>query len=217
MMQFMPFFPLELVVFPREPLNLHIFEERYKQLTIRCFDEKKPFGIISVIQGKVQEYGTSVIIEKIEKIHPDGNMDIRTRGQEVFKVLEFSEKVENALYSGGIVSLEGPENADYTSASAHPDTFKIFKELLVQLAALLQIEKNLIPSDEKFVSFRVAHYLNMPVEKEFQVLLAADEEARMRILVHYLKEKLPDLIQREEIRQKIQLNGHFKHIIPPQL
>ena len=37
MTNFIPIFPLGIVVYPGEKLHLHIFEERYKQLIRECF------------------------------------------------------------------------------------------------------------------------------------------------------------------------------------
>ncbi|HEY5391662.1 MAG TPA: LON peptidase substrate-binding domain-containing protein [Hanamia sp.] len=41
MTNFIPIFPLSIVVYPHEDLNLHIFEEKYKQLIRECFEQKK--------------------------------------------------------------------------------------------------------------------------------------------------------------------------------
>ena len=43
MTNFIPIFPLAIVVFPGEKLNLHIFEPRYKQLITECHEQKKTF------------------------------------------------------------------------------------------------------------------------------------------------------------------------------
>ena len=51
MINFIPIFPLGIVVYPGESLNLHIFEPRYKQLVTECFAEKKMFGIPAVINN----------------------------------------------------------------------------------------------------------------------------------------------------------------------
>ncbi len=45
MTNFIPIFPLGIVVYPQEQLNLHVFEPRYKQLVKECLTEQKPFGI----------------------------------------------------------------------------------------------------------------------------------------------------------------------------
>ena len=79
MTNFIPIFPLALVVFPDEHLNLHIFEPRYKQLITDCFTNKKPFGIPAVINNKMMDLGMLVEIVEISKIYDDGKMDINKR------------------------------------------------------------------------------------------------------------------------------------------
>ncbi len=37
MTNFIPIFPLNVVLYPGETLNLHIFEPRYKELVKECF------------------------------------------------------------------------------------------------------------------------------------------------------------------------------------
>lgn len=67
MTNFISIFPLGIVVYPGEQLNLHVFEPRYKQLISACIAEQKPFGIPVVINKKIMEYGTLVQIKKVEK------------------------------------------------------------------------------------------------------------------------------------------------------
>ena len=55
MTNFIPIFPLSIVVYPGEDLNLHIFEPRYKQLIAECIATKKPFGIPAVIGNNMNE------------------------------------------------------------------------------------------------------------------------------------------------------------------
>lgn len=88
MTNFIPVFPLGIVVFPGEELNLHIFEPRYKQLIKDCFDSSRPLGIPAVMLDKVTEMGTLVQIKEISNTYDDGKMDIKTVGLEVFKILE---------------------------------------------------------------------------------------------------------------------------------
>ena len=78
--RFMPMFPLQLVVFPGEHLNLHIFEPRYKQLILECEKEKKTFGVPSFIEGKMMEIGTEMRLIAVEKKYENGEMDVRTEG-----------------------------------------------------------------------------------------------------------------------------------------
>ena len=61
-------FPLNVVVFPEEDLNLHVFEARYKQLIQECLQEKSTFGVPVYMDGEIGKYGTEVEIKKIHKI-----------------------------------------------------------------------------------------------------------------------------------------------------
>jgi Lon protease-like protein len=71
---FIPIFPLGIVVYPGENLNLHIFEPQYKQLITECNEQKKPFGIPTVIENKMQDFGSMVTITEISKVHDNGEM-----------------------------------------------------------------------------------------------------------------------------------------------
>ena len=66
MTNFIPIFPLEIVVYPGEKLNLHIFEPKYKQLISECYKNKKPFGIPPVLKNKIAE---TVVIRRYADRH----------------------------------------------------------------------------------------------------------------------------------------------------
>jgi len=108
MTNFIPIFPLGLVVYPGENLNLHIFEPRYKQLVKECHTSGKVFGIPTILDEHVQDYGSLMEIIEISKLHDNGEMDIKTRGLKVFRILEIIKEVPGKLYSGAIVNY--PDN-----------------------------------------------------------------------------------------------------------
>jgi hypothetical protein len=85
------------VDYPGENLNLHIFEPRYKQLIKECDQLKKPFGIPSVVKDSVKELGTLVEIVEVVKVEDNGEMDIRTQGLKVFRILETIPSVPDKL------------------------------------------------------------------------------------------------------------------------
>ena len=87
MTNFIPIFPLGIVVYPGEKLNLHIFEPRYRQLILECLESKKAFGIPTVIDDQMKEYGALVYLEEIVKTYENGEMDVVTRGGDVFRIL----------------------------------------------------------------------------------------------------------------------------------
>src|SRR5262245_991779 len=49
----LPVFPLQVVLFPRTEIPLHIFEERYKEMIGECIEARSEFGIVLVIEQGV--------------------------------------------------------------------------------------------------------------------------------------------------------------------
>ena len=127
MTNFIPIFPLAIVVYPGEDLNLHIFEPRYKQLITECHKTKKPFGIPSVINNNVAEMGTLMHISEITKTYDNGEMDIKTSGQKIFRILEIIKEVPDKLYSGAIVNY--PANTEHGKRLLMKKVIKAVREL----------------------------------------------------------------------------------------
>ena len=136
MTNFIPIFPLGIVVYPGEKLNLHIFEPRYKQLVTECFSDKKPFGIPTVIENRLQDYGTVVTITEITTVHNDGEMDIKTEGNSVFRILEVIKEIPDKLYSGAIVNY--PPNHEHGSLEMMRKVVNSIREL----HKLLKVKKD---------------------------------------------------------------------------
>jgi len=109
MTNFIPIFPLAIVVYPGETLNLHIFEAAYKQMMAECSHTNKPFGIPTVIDNKVNDMGTLMEIAEVTQVYDNGEMDIKTKGIQVFRMLEIIKEVPDKLYNGAIVTY--PNNA----------------------------------------------------------------------------------------------------------
>ncbi len=206
MTNFIPIFPLALVVFPGENLNLHIFEPRYKQLINECIAEKKPFGIPVVINNKVQEFGTLIEIVEISKLYDSGEMDIKTNGVKVFRMLEQIKEIPEKLYSGAIVSY--PENYNNGSSGLMQ---KVMGHLR-QLHQLLKVEKTFLQPDTALTAFEIAHHVGLTIEEEYELLLLQDELHRQEYLKRHLLKAIPMAQGMEQLKEKIKLNGHFKNL-----
>jgi Lon protease-like protein len=195
MTNFTPIFPLGIVVYPGEALNLHIFEPRYKQLVNECVADKK-----------MQEYGTLIEIESVAKQYEGGEMDIHTRGTKVFRLLELVREVPDKLYSGAIVNY--PEN-DTTSDKA---VMKRLMGKVRELHRLLQVDKNFGKPDEDLDSYAIAHHIGLTLEQEFDLLKLFSEKQRKEFIKRHLHKAIPLLSGVEQLKQRIQLNGHFKNL-----
>ncbi len=206
MTNFIPIFPLEIVVYPGEKINLHIFEDKYKQLISEISKEKKHFGIIPVIKNKVAERGTQVEIEQIVKQYDDGKMDISVKGASIFRVLEVIESIPAKLYSGAIVKHllnEESNNSRYLKA-----VVKAIREL----HKLLNINKDFKKPDDELTSYDLAHHAGLSLDEEYELLNLMREDQRIEYLRLHLKKIIPVVAGAEALKKKIQLNGHFKEL-----
>lgn len=206
MTNFIPVFPLGLVVFPGEHLNLHIFEPRYVQLIQDCFEQQKAFGIPTVIDGKVSEMGTMVEIIEISNKYDDGKMDVKTLGVETFKILELVKDIPDKLYSGAIVTYQ---NANDTGS---PSLMKKIMEGIRAIHKSLRVDKDFKKADVDLKSFDVAHHAGMSLQDEYYLLELDLELHRQEFLKRHITKMLDILQEMEGLKNKIQLNGHFKNL-----
>ena len=206
MTNFVPIFPLNIVVYPGEYLNLHIFEPRYKQMIRECFEQKKPFGVPTVIENKMQEFGSLVEVTEIFKTHDNGEMDIKTKGQRIFRILEIIKEVPDKLYMGAIV------NYPATHEQGNKELMQKLLAGIRDLHELLKIKKEFSKPDSQIKCFDVAHHIGLSLEEEYELLLLLDERQRQEYLKRHLAKAIPMVAGMEQLKEKIKLNGHFKNL-----
>jgi len=206
MTNFIPIFPLSIVVYPGENLNLHIFEPRYKQLINECYSDEKPFGIPTIIKNQVAELGTLVKINRVVKVYDNGEMDIQTSGERVFRILEVIKEIPEKLYSGAIVNY--PDSDDAGKRELMQKVVNGIREL----HRLLNISKDFKKPDEELTAYDVAHHAGLSLEEEYELLGLLKEIQRQEYLKRHLSKVLPLIAEMEALKEKIRLNGHFKNL-----
>ena len=206
MTNFIPIFPLGIVVYTGENLNLHIFEPRYKQLIQECFAEKKLFGIPTIIENRLQDFGSLMEITELTKVHDNGELDIKTMGSKVFRILEVIKSVPDKLYSGAIVNYS--ENLEDGS----PDMLRRVVNSIRELHKLLKISKEFKKSDEELKSYEIAHHIGLSLNEEYELLGLMDERQRLEYLKRHLAKVIPLIGEMEHLKEKVKLNGHFKNL-----
>ncbi|MDQ4033095.1 MAG: LON peptidase substrate-binding domain-containing protein [Actinomycetota bacterium] len=99
MAETVPLFPLGTVLLPGTSLPLHIFEPRYRQLTVDLVTGAVPgrsFGVIAVKQGletaeeTTHDIGCTAVLREARRL-PDGRFDIVTRGEKRFRLLDIDQ------------------------------------------------------------------------------------------------------------------------------
>lgn len=88
-----PLFPLHVVLVPRAPLPLHVFEPRYRSLLADCLADRAPFGVVCLGAGReagaesvsFAAVGTLAEIREVAR-YPDGRADLVTIGTRRFRL-----------------------------------------------------------------------------------------------------------------------------------
>ncbi|GAB4333206.1 MAG: LON peptidase substrate-binding domain-containing protein [Flammeovirgaceae bacterium] len=200
-------FPLNLVVYPKEKLNLHIFEPRYKQLIKDCIEEGITFGITAFIDNKIKTFGTEVKLLEVVNRYEDGRLDIRTEGTRVFQVNEFFNPMPGKLYAGADVDfVDGKEDSILTERI-------LLVELVTRLFDLLEIN-TYIPIESEYITYMVAHKVGFTLKQEYELLTLLNESDRIKFMLDHLNKIIPIVQETELTKQRVRMNGHFKHLNP---
>lgn len=160
-LQAIPLFPLDIVLFPRMVLPLHIFEQRYRQMVKDCVASGEPFGLVWVEEEPVildparPLIGTKATMTEVVPLH-DGRYNINTVGSERFIVRRLS--YENLYLTGHIEPFPATE-ADTGAARARmKKLIPLLEKYLVLLsrAADQEIRIDPMPDDPATLAFAVA-------------------------------------------------------------
>ena len=209
MTDFIPLFPLQMVVFPGEQLNLHIFEPRYRQLIRECEQNEITFGIPAHINNKVMDFGTEVRLLSIEKTYPKGEMDIKTEGIGIFKIHDFFSTALNKMYAGAdIERLELDMERDEILRQDILDHLDLLFETMA-------IKKNIPANKKDFSTFELGHHVGFSLQQEYEFLTLPTERQRQQYMFDHMDKMIPMVKEMERLRHRAEMNGHFKNVIPP--
>jgi hypothetical protein len=207
----LPMFPLSIVVFPGEDLNLHIFEPRYRQLVYDCLKDDLAFGIPPYFEGKGLKKGAELRLIKVAKIYEDGTMDIKAKGIGWFEIIEFFRIMHGKLYPGGIIKrMPWSDESDFTN------NVKLIS-LIGQLYDIMKITNVKIPPPDKFRTYTLAHKVGLNIDQELELLSITEEPERQLYLIDHLEHLIPIVREAENLRKRAELNGHFQNVISPDI
>ena len=102
-----PVFPLGLVLYPKELLPLHIFEDRYKEMISYCLDEEASFGVLLMQEGKMANIGCEAVIDRVVTTYEDGRMDIIVEGTQRFRVTDLQSS--KSYMTADVDEIQEPE------------------------------------------------------------------------------------------------------------
>lgn len=202
-------FPLQLVVFPGETLNLHIFEPRYRQLIEDAEHDDITWLVPSVIEGGIRPIATEVKLSEIVTQYPSGESDVRAIGQNVHFLEDFWKVLPGKMYPGGAARQL---DVDFDEV-AHLNE-KII-EIARDIYRSLSIDKEVKEVDDGFLTYDIGHYVGLTLEQEYEFLTLRKAVDRQTFMLEHLKNIRPDIEGKKKIKARAQLNGHFQELTPP--
>jgi len=197
----LPLFPLETVLFPRTPLPLHIFEERYKEMMKEVIEAHGEFGIVQSGEKGIVNMGCTAMVEKVLRTYPDGRLDLLTVGRRRFEIIMLDD--ERPFLRGSVEYFDDEEFSPCEDG-VRRKVLEGFNEMID--LAIPQTYQQPELSDPQ-LSFQLAQ--SIPDLKLRQSLLATRSECeRMQSIARFFEKWLPAQRLTAHMRSVAPLNGH---------
>ncbi|HRK22344.1 MAG TPA: LON peptidase substrate-binding domain-containing protein [Fimbriimonadaceae bacterium] len=189
-------FPLETVLFPYAPMQIHVFEPRYRQLMRDCMADDRPFGVVLLRSGggdagyeEPYMVGTAVRIVQVHT-YEDGRLDVQVQGERRFRIRRIDD---TRPYLVGqvepVVELEVADTEEARNVIQRArENFKVYIEGLFARQEL-QVQVR-FPPDPVALSFSIANFLSMENLEKQRLLELTDTVERLQGLTPALERSL---------------------------
>ena len=189
----LPLFPLNIVLFPRMPLPLHIFEPRYREMIGLCTEEKRPFGVLLIKEGLEAgspaipfEIGTTAYVVNVDRLE-DGRMNIVTVGHERFRLASYSTEKKPYLV-GGIEPLADQPAPPSEAATVAKDVASLAQRYIVMVQAasghdLMPLQMSEDPAEISFVVGGSLHIDNYQRQQLLETTLVVQRLSMERTIL----------------------------------
>jgi len=196
----LPLFPLNVVVFPRTRLPLHIFEERYKEMVGNALRDESEFGIVLAKQDGIVNAGCSVAVERVIEMYSDGRMDIMTVGKRRFEITGLNEEKP---YLQGDVQFFDDEDFAPAPADVRAEAIEQFRSFDALSGSADREPPDL---NDPQLSFQLAQAVP-DLDFLSGLLRQRSETARLKALSAFLAEYVPKQRMIERMRALAPTNG----------
>ena len=197
----LPLFPLGLVLLPGEPVPLHIFEPRYREMVRVCIDGERPFGIVYASESRLAGVGTTARIERVVQRYDDGRLDIVAVGQDRFEIVEIHRDL----------SYLSADVRDVLDTAGDADGAARQSAIARHLKLLEMAGED--PDPQRYqtdapVSFVIGRNAGFDLDDKQRLLEMTTEADRVRALSDHLGGLLRRLKKARELRDRARGDGH---------
>jgi Lon protease-like protein len=188
----LPLFPLNAVIFPYAALQLHIFEERYRDMVRTCLEFDRPFGIVLIRSGSETGQADPYMVGTVVRIlrvynYDDGRMDIDVQGERRFRIRQIDE--ERSYLIGKVEpvvehEIEDSPRANQLLSQAREEFENLMRKLFARQEFNVQV---VFPPDPVALSFTIANLLHMDNLEKQRLLETTDTLERIEELIPILQ------------------------------
>ncbi len=206
MRKIIPLFPLNLVVFPKSKYPLYIFEDRYKKLVRKCWEEESGFIIVAMIGKEPAKIGCYVSVNQIVRTHKNGEMDIIVQGHERYRIIE--SKIHTNGYLIG--SVEALDDVETTINPELVDKLQYkFENLLDKIDFKLEeaFWKSFNTADNK--SFKLAEKSGLSLEQQQTILSLNNENQRLFFLLEHFDKMEKHISDNLVVKKLVMSDGYI--------
>jgi Lon protease-like protein len=194
----LPLLPLNAVLFPEMPLQLHIFEQRYRVMVQECLDNNQVFGVVLLRRG--HEVGSKYVdtfavgctaqIDEVSTL-PDGRMNMMVLGKQRFRIHSLSQAKPYLTGKVELIPMESfSEGAAKWREIRFDNQVRSYLDILSRIRTRKpDLSKLTLPENQHTLLYLSAAVLQIP-NHEKQLLLQANSADQ---LLHQLQH----LYQRE--------------------
>jgi Lon protease-like protein len=196
-MREIPLFPLHTVLFPGMPLQLHIFEPRYRSMVRDCVEGGQMFGVVLIRQGVEAggpaipyPIGCSAQIIDLEPLS-DGEFNLTALGEERFQIIELQHDKPYLRATVEYLPMEKPQTLETLQGSRRLSPWiRSYLDLLEEIEGPEMDLKDLIlPPEPLPLLYMAASLLQLPpVEKQPLLESKSAHHLLIRLLRLYRRE-----------------------------
>ena len=201
----LPLFPLQLVLFPRTPLPLHIFEDRYKEMIGEVIRTNTEFGVVLAGEKGIANTGCTAVVDRVIERHSDGRIDLISSGRRRFEIQSLDQE---KAYLRGTVEFFDDEDEGGVTGDVRSKVIEAYKALPANEDAPWEPKW-----DDVQLSFQLAQSIP-DVQFRQVMLMMRSERDRMRHLAEFLPEYAIKRNNIEHVQKVAPRNGHGKHHLP---
>lgn len=198
----LPLFPLGIVLYPGEPVPLHIFEPRYREMVRICLADDRPFGIVYVSETALAPVGCTARIGRVLTRYDDGRLDIVAMGEQRFRVVEIHR---DQPYLTADVEAYACLDEEGVDAEAR-------ERVITQHMKLLEMAGETIRpglyEGAPCVSFIVARNAALELEQKQRLLEIPTENERAAFLIEHFRDMLTRVEHARQVHRLAQGDGH---------